>query len=146
LCNRPIRVKLAFILLLPFSAIVGLTGLTVYGAAGRAADAGQARELVVVGGLAAALQAERAAALVFAENGGQQAQDGYRRASAATDMAAEEFLAGAAGAAVPASLASLLARIETNLDGLVSMRGRCCRRRMRCCRRSRFVTASRSPT
>jgi len=125
--NRPIRVKLAIILLLPFSAIVGLTGLTVYGAAGRAADAGQARELVVVGGLAArlaaALQAERsAAALVFAVGGGRQAQDDYRRAGAATDAATEAFLAEVARAAVPASVASLLARIDTNLDGLVPMR------------------------
>src|SRR5690242_2560062 len=70
--RRPIRTKLAIILVLPVLAIAALAALTVTSAAGLAADAGQARELVALGGvdseLTMRLQHERAsAALVFAE-------------------------------------------------------------------------------
>ena len=53
--RRRIRTKLAIILALPVLAILGLTSQTVVSAARRAADAGQARELVALGGTSARL-------------------------------------------------------------------------------------------
>src|SRR5688572_11542477 len=92
LADRRIRTKLAMILTLPVLAIVTLAGLSVVSAAGRAADAGQARDLVAVGGtaaqLAARLQGEwAAAALVFAESSSAASLADYRRQAVATDAA-----------------------------------------------------------
>lgn len=118
--NRPIRLKLAVILLLPLLAIIGLTGLTVASAAGRAADAGLAREFVLAGGVAArlisSLQVERtAAALVFADGGAGSGPDDYRRAYNATDSLTAEFRTATAPFRAQASMTGLLDRIDASL-------------------------------
>lgn len=123
--DRRIRTKLALILMLPVTTIVALTGLNVASAAGRAADAGRAREVVAVGGVAArlvaSLQRERAAAaLTFAVPGGVGAD--YKGRSADTDVLVVEFADGVASTRLPDSLAPLVARIRTELAGLAALR------------------------
>jgi signal transduction histidine kinase len=125
--DRRIRTKLVIILTLPLLAILALTGLNVMSAAGRAADAGQARELVALGGtgarLVVALQQERAAAsLVFAEGSSAAALTDYQRYGAATDVAIGAFAAERSRAALPGSLAPLIQRIDGELTGLVALR------------------------
>ncbi|MET7394250.1 nitrate- and nitrite sensing domain-containing protein [Dactylosporangium sp. NPDC005572] len=125
--DRRIRTKLALILVLPVATIVALTGFNVVAAAGRAADAAGARELVAVGGvtarLAASLQRERAAAaLVFAGSGSGPTAADYKGRSAATDALVVELEGGLAGTRLPDSLAPLVGRIRTDLAGLVGLR------------------------
>ena len=125
--NRRIRTKLALILTLPLLAILALTGLNVMSAAGRAADAGQARELVALGGtgarLVVALQQERGAAtLVFAEASSPAALTDYRRHATATDAAIGAFTAERSHTTLPGNLAPLIQRIDGELTGLVALR------------------------
>lgn len=125
--DRRIRTKLAVILALPVLAIVVLSGLSIMSAAGRAAGAGQARELVAVGGtsarLTAQLQHERAAAaLVFAESSSVSALADYKRQGAATDALITEFRAEVAHSRLPANLEPLMARLDSDLAGLASLR------------------------
>ncbi|RSM64043.1 hypothetical protein DMB66_21255 [Actinoplanes sp. ATCC 53533] len=125
--RRRIRTKLAIILALPVLAIMALTGLNVMSAAGRAADTGQARELVALGGTSArlvvALQGERAAAaLVFAEASTANALTDYQRTAAATDAAAETFGAERSRTRLPRNLAPMVQRIADELTGLPALR------------------------
>ncbi|MEH1124733.1 nitrate- and nitrite sensing domain-containing protein [Micromonospora sp. CPCC 206061] len=125
--NRRIRTKLAIILALPIFAVTSLTALTIVSAAQRATEADQARGMVVLGGtgarLAERLQQERAAAaLVFAESSRAEAVAGYQRAAAATDWLVTEFQAERARTRLPDTARSLLARIDDELAGLVSLR------------------------
>jgi signal transduction histidine kinase len=124
--DRPIRTKLAIILLLPVLAILVLTGVSVLSAANRAADAGRARDLVAVGNdvaqLNALMQAERAAAaLVFAQ-GDAAANNEYADAVKATDAAVSDLRAELARITPTANLAPLLDRITSDLDGLPALR------------------------
>jgi Nitrate and nitrite sensing len=125
--DRRIRTKLGLILLLPVLAIVALTGVSVASAAKRAADAGQARQLVAAGGaaarLAAQLQRERAAAaLVFAESNSVSAVAGYRQQGEATDRLVAAFEAGLDGIGLPDNLRPLLVRVRDDLAGLAALR------------------------
>lgn len=123
--RRRIRTKLAIILVLPVLAIVVLTGLNVVSAAGRAAQAGEARELVALGGTSArltvALQHERAAAaLVFAEPGSAAAVADYQRQASATDAEIAVFDSDMSRA--PGGVRPLLDRIRAELSGLAVLR------------------------
>ena len=125
--DRRIRTKLVIILALPLLAILALTGLNVTSAAGRAADAGQARELVALGGtgarLVVALQQERAAAaLVFAEASSPAALADYQRHTTATDVAIGAFTAERPRTTLPGSLVPLVQRIDGELTGLTALR------------------------
>jgi signal transduction histidine kinase len=125
--DRRIRTKLGVILALPVLVIVALTGLSIVSASGRAADAGQARELVAVGGtaarLTAQLQHERAsAALVFAEASSPTSLADYARQGAATDALITEFQTALARTRLPDNLAPLMARVGSDLAGLASLR------------------------
>jgi signal transduction histidine kinase len=124
--RRRIRTKLAIILLLPVLAVVGLTGLAVAGAAGRAADADRSRGLVALGGtaarLTAVLQRERvAAALVFAEPG-QATTAGFQRDTAATDELIAEFRTELRRTELPSALEQLMARLDGELSALGGLR------------------------
>jgi signal transduction histidine kinase len=125
--DRRIRTKLGLILLLPVFAVVALTGVSVASAAERAAQAGQARELVAAGGtagrLAAQLQRERAAAaLVFAESNGASTVADYGREGEATDRLVATFEARLDGVDVPENLRPLVGRVRDDMAGLASLR------------------------
>ncbi|MEJ3741702.1 sensor histidine kinase [Actinomycetes bacterium KLBMP 9797] len=73
--------------------------------------------------LAAQLQRERAAAaLVFARNSSAATLEEYRRASAASDSAADRFRAARNAADPPSNLDALLRRVEGQLAGLPTLR------------------------
>ncbi len=113
--------------MLPVLTIVALTGLSVTSAAGRAAEAGQARELVALGGttarLAGQLQRERAAgALVFATSSNAASLAEFKRHTTATDALASGFRAELAGIRVPGNLQPLMSRIGDDLAGLGELR------------------------
>ena len=125
--DRRIRTKLALILVLPVLASVVLAGLNVASAAGQAWQAGQARDLVALGGsgaqLVAALQHERTSAvLVFAEASSPTAVAEYQRQAAATEAAAAAFRVQRERTRLPSSLIALVDRIDGELAGLVSLR------------------------
>jgi signal transduction histidine kinase len=113
---------------LPVLVIVALTGLSIVSAAGRAADAGQARELVALGGtsarLTAQLQHERAAAalVLLAQSSNASALADYNRQGAATDALIIEFRAELARTRLPLNLEPLMARVGSDLAGLTSLR------------------------
>lgn len=114
--DRPIRTKLALVLTLPVLTVVALTGLSVQSAARRAADAGEARELVALGGtgarLVAQLQRERAAAaLVFAASSSAGALNEFKRQASASDAIVLGFREELARTRLPGSLQSLMARV-----------------------------------
>jgi len=125
--DRRIHTKLAIILALPVLASVVLAGLNVVSAAGRASQAGQARELVALGGsgarLIVALQHERAAAvLVFAEAGSGAAVAEYQREAAATDAAVAAFRWQRERTRLPSSARPVIDRIDGALTGLGPLR------------------------
>ncbi|GAA4471779.1 hypothetical protein GCM10023170_090670 [Phytohabitans houttuyneae] len=113
-------------MLLPVLAVVGLTGLTVAGAAGRAADADRSRELVALGGtaarLAAALQRERVSAAVLFVEPGLASTARFARDGAATDVVVAQFRAELGQVDVPAGVAPLMARVQVELAGLAALR------------------------
>ncbi|MFF5085468.1 nitrate- and nitrite sensing domain-containing protein [Actinoplanes sp. NPDC000266] len=127
LADRPIRTKLALLLVAPVAAIVCLSLVLVLGARSAAAQADQARRLVgvgaVAGELAGQLQRERAgAALVFAVRSSAPSIAGFERQARSTDEVRDRFGQALAGVRVPGGLQPLVLRLRTQLDGLPLLR------------------------
>ena len=127
LAGRPIRTKLALLLVPPVVAVVVSSMLFGYGSWSAAAAAERARRVVVLGAvgadLAAQIQQERAAAgLVFARRSRADVLDAFRRQSARTEAVLEQFTAARAEVAVPAGLVAPLVRLDAQLADLPLLR------------------------
>jgi hypothetical protein len=126
--DRRIRTKLSMILALPVTVIVVLAGMTIASAVADARRADQARLQMALagtaGGLAAALQQERATAeLLFTGRSADVAAEEFGRRIAATDAAAAVFrrqaeLVGPS----PETAAAAVNRVAAQLQALAGIR------------------------